>query len=54
MSSTQEKGSKSGSDNYRPISVISVIARVFEKLIHEQLFLQKPIRIWAYRSTQPS
>ena len=32
------KGSKSDHDNYRPIPVLSVIARVFEKLIHEQLF----------------
>ena len=32
------KGSKSDPDNYRPISVLSVIARLFEKLIHEQLF----------------
>ena len=27
------------SDNYRPISVLSVIARLFETLVHEQLFL---------------
>ena len=32
------KGSKSDPDNYRPISVLSVITRLFEKLIHEQLF----------------
>ena len=32
------KGSKSDPDNYRPISVLPVMARVFEKLIHEQLF----------------
>ena len=32
------KGSKSDPDNYRPITVLSVIARLFEKLIHEQLF----------------
>ena len=32
------KGSKSDPHNYRPISVLPVIARLFEKLIHEQLF----------------
>ena len=32
------KGSKSDPDNYRPISVLPVIARVFEKLIQEQIF----------------
>ena len=32
------KGSKSDPDNYRPISVFSVIARLFKKLIHEKLF----------------
>ena len=32
------KGSKSHPDNYRPIPVLSVIARLFERLIHEQLF----------------
>ena len=31
------KGSKSNPDNYRPISVLSVIARTFEKLVHDQL-----------------
>ena len=31
------KGSKSNPDNYRPISVISVIAKTFEKLVHDQL-----------------
>ena len=31
------KGSKSNPDNYRPISVLSVIARTFEKLVHGQL-----------------
>ena len=32
------KVSKSDPDNYRPITVLSVIARLFEKLIHGQLF----------------
>ena len=32
------KGLKSDPDNYRSISVLPVIARVFEKLIHEQFF----------------
>ena len=32
------KGSKSDPDNYRPISELSVIARLFKKLIHEQHF----------------
>ena len=31
------KGSKSNPDNYRPISVLSVVARLFEKLVHDQL-----------------
>ena len=31
------KGCKSNPDNYRPISVLSVIARTFEKLVHDQL-----------------
>ena len=32
------KGSTSDPDNYRPISVLPVIARAFEKLINEQVF----------------
>ena len=32
------EGSKSDPDNYRPITVFSVVVRLFEKLIHEQLF----------------
>ena len=32
------KGSKSDRDNYRPVPVLPVIARVLKKLIHEQLF----------------
>ena len=32
------KGSKSNPDNYRPISVLSAVARLFEKLVHQQFF----------------
>ena len=32
------QGSKSDPDNYRAITVLCVIARLLEKLIHEQLF----------------
>ena len=31
------KGSRSNPDHYRPISVLSVIARLFEKIVHQQL-----------------
>ena len=33
-----KKGKKDDVDNYRPISVISVVAKIFEKLIFEQLY----------------
>ena len=33
-----KKGKKDNVDNYRPISVISVVAKIFEKLIFEQLY----------------
>ena len=32
------KDSKSNSDSYRPISVLSAVTRLFEKLVHQQLF----------------
>ena len=32
------QGSRSDPDHYRPISVLSVIARLFEKIIHQQLY----------------
>ena len=32
------KDSKSNPDNYRPISVLSAVVRLFEKLVHQQLF----------------
>ena len=34
----KRKRSKSHPDNYMPITVLSVITRLFEKVIHEQLF----------------
>ena len=33
-----KKGRKDDMNNYRPISVISVVAKIFEKLIFEQLY----------------
>ena len=32
-----KSGNKSNANNYRPISIISVFARIFEKIIHDQL-----------------
>ena len=32
------KGSQSNPDNYRPVSVLSVVSRLFEKLVHKQLY----------------
>ena len=32
------KGKKDDPNNYRPISVIPVVANIFEKLVHEQLY----------------
>ena len=33
-----KKGIKSDRNNYRPISVIPVVSRVFEKIVHNQLY----------------
>ena len=33
-----QKGKKDDPNNYRPISVIPVVAKIFEKLVHEQLY----------------
>ena len=33
-----EKDIKSDLNNYRPISVISVVSKVFEKLVYDQLY----------------
>ena len=38
VTSILEKGKKDDMDNYRRISVISVVAKNFEKLIFEQLY----------------
>ena len=42
------KGSRSNPNNYRPISILSVVSRLFEKLVHGQLYsyiIQNTIRI---------
>ena len=33
-----QKGKKDHPNNYRPISVIPVVAKIFEKFVHEQLY----------------
>ena len=33
-----KSGNKSDANNYRPISIISVFARIFEKIVHDQLY----------------
>ena len=33
-----KKGIKSDPNNYRPISIIPVVSRVFEKIVHNQLY----------------
>ena len=33
-----KSGSKTDCGNYRPISVISAVAKILEKIIHDQLF----------------
>ena len=41
------KGFRSNPDHYRPISVLSVIARLFEKIVHQQLcnFLKESLSV---------
>ena len=31
-------GERSDIDNYRPVSVVSIIGKVFERIIYDQLF----------------
>ena len=38
MSPIFKNGSKSDLNNYRPISVISTVAKIFEKIIYDQLY----------------
>ena len=38
VSPIYKKGKKDDQNNYRPISVIPVVAKIFEKLVHEQLY----------------
>ena len=38
MSPIFKNGSKSGLNNYRPISVIPTVAKIFEKIIYDQLY----------------
>ena len=44
------KGSKSNPDNYRPISVLSVVARLFEKLVHDQLLKHLEMFLYVHQS----
>ena len=56
-----EEGDRDDLNNYRPISVISVIAKVFERIVYDQLhaYLEEHNIICKYQSgfrayTQPS
>ena len=44
------EGTRSNPDNYRPISVLPVLARIFEKLIHEQLYTFIEPHLHSFRS----
>ena len=37
-SSLQESGNRSDHSNYRPISIIPVVAKVFERIVYGQLY----------------
>ena len=45
------KGSKSDPDHYRPISVLSVAAILFEKLMHDQILKHLERFLYAYQSS---
>ena len=44
------EGSKYSPNNYRPISVLPIVARLFEKIIHNQLYDYIKVRIYKYQS----
>ena len=44
------EGSRSDPSNYRPISVLPIIARVFERLIHQQLYPYLNKLLWKNQS----
>ena len=44
------EGSKSSPNNYRPISVLPIVARLFEKIIHNQLYDYIMGRLYKYQS----
>ena len=44
------EGSKSSPNNYRPISVMPIVARLFEKIIQNQLYDYIKGRIYKYQS----
>ena len=44
------EGSRSNPNNYRPISVLPIVARLFEKIIHNQLYDYVKGRLYKYQS----
>ena len=44
------EGSKSSPNNYRPISVLPIVARLFEKIIHNQLYDYIKGRLYKHQS----
>ena len=44
------EGSKSSPNNYMPISVLPIVARLFEKIIHNQLYDHIKGRLYKYQS----
>ena len=44
------EGSKSNPNNYRPISVLHIVARLFEKTIHNQVYDYIKGRVYKYPS----